>query len=187
MADAHGSGPCGSNTLRVQVPSSAFAHQSSREAVFLLPFHSLRLGCQMPSHPCAQARSLSGRLATLYNKNTVMTESQLFRAFGTPTTATGIRNPGYRPTYSYRLGCQMPSHPCAQARSLSGRLATLYNKNTVMTESQLFRAFGTPTTATGIRNPGYRPTYSYRLGCQMPSHPCAQARSLSGRLATLSK
>ncbi len=25
LADAHGSGPCGSNTMRVQVPLSAFA------------------------------------------------------------------------------------------------------------------------------------------------------------------
>ena len=28
-------------------------------------------------------------------------------------------------------------------------------------ESQLFRAYGAPTAADRIRNPGYRPTYSY--------------------------
>ncbi len=30
-------------------------------------------------------------------------------------------------------------------------------------------------------------TYSYRTGCQMPSHPLVQARGLSGRPATLSE
>jgi len=34
-------------------------------------------------------------------------------------------------------------------------------------ESQLLRAFGTPTTAARIRNPGYRPAYECRLGCQI--------------------
>lgn len=28
LADAHGSGPCGSNTVRVQVPSSALNHDN---------------------------------------------------------------------------------------------------------------------------------------------------------------
>ena len=28
-------------------------------------------------------------------------------------------------------------------------------------ESQLFRAYSAPTAADRIRNPGYRPTYSY--------------------------
>ena len=31
-------------------------------------------------------------------------------------------------------------------------------------ESQLLRAFGTPTTAARMSNPGYRPAYSCRLG-----------------------
>ena len=30
-------------------------------------------------------------------------------------------------------------------------------------ESQLFRAYGAPTAADRIRNPGYHPTYSYAL------------------------
>ena len=38
-------------------------------------------------------------------------------------------------------------------------------------ESQLFRAYGAPTAADRIRNPGYRPTYSCRLGCQMSIQP----------------
>ena len=53
-------------------------------------------------------------------------------------------------------------------------------------ESQLLRAAGTPTTAASIRNPGCRPAYSYRLGCQMSMVPCVQARSPHSRLATLS-
>ena len=32
-------------------------------------------------------------------------------------------------------------------------------------ESQLFRAYSAPTAADRIRNPGYRPTYSYGLVC----------------------
>ena len=32
LADAHGSGPCGSNTVRVQVPSSALQLARRREA-----------------------------------------------------------------------------------------------------------------------------------------------------------
>ena len=31
LADAHGSGPCGSNTLRVRLPSSARQKRESRE------------------------------------------------------------------------------------------------------------------------------------------------------------
>ena len=51
-------------------------------------------------------------------------------------------------------------------------------------ESQLLRAAGTPTTAASIRNPGCRPAYSYRLGCQMSMVPCVQARSSHSRLVT---
>ena len=43
-------------------------------------------------------------------------------------------------------------------------------------ESQLFRAYSAPTAADRIRNPGYRPTYSCRLGCQMSIQPDVQAR-----------
>ena len=43
-------------------------------------------------------------------------------------------------------------------------------------ESQLLRAFGTFTIAAHIRNPGYRPAYSCRLGCQMSIQPDVQAR-----------
>ena len=32
-----------------------------------------------------------------------------------------------------------------------------------MNESQLFRAYSAPTAVEGIRNPGYRPSYSYLL------------------------
>ena len=38
LADAHGSGPCGSNTVRVQVPSSARKKQRTGAAVsFVIP------------------------------------------------------------------------------------------------------------------------------------------------------
>ena len=43
-------------------------------------------------------------------------------------------------------------------------------------ESQLLHAFGTPTTAARIRNPGYCPAYSCRLGCEMSIQPYVQAR-----------
>ena len=47
--------------------------------------------------------------------------------------------------------------------------------NIIINESQLLHAFGTPTTAASIRNPGCRPAYSYRLGCQMSIQPDVQA------------
>ena len=46
MADAHGSGPCGSNTMRVQVPLSArdfkAFHDMSWKAFFSLFYKGLR-------------------------------------------------------------------------------------------------------------------------------------------------
>ena len=41
--------------------------------------------------------------------------------------------------------------------------------NITIYESQLFRAYGAPTAADRIRNPGYRPTYSYGL-----AHPISK-------------
>ena len=38
MADAHGSGPCGGNTLRVQVPSPAGEAQSRKVVVSVLRY-----------------------------------------------------------------------------------------------------------------------------------------------------
>ena len=35
LADAHGSGPCGSNTLRVRLPSSAGGKQEAEASCFL--------------------------------------------------------------------------------------------------------------------------------------------------------
>ena len=48
LADAHGSGPCGSNTVRVQVPSSALQLARRRET-------SLRLFCILLSQARAAA------------------------------------------------------------------------------------------------------------------------------------
>ena len=62
--------------------------------------------------------------------------------------------------------------------TMPGRIfrgATRFHRS-VFLESQLLRAYGTPTVAASIRNPGYRPTYSCRLGCQMYIHPDVQAR-----------
>ena len=42
-------------------------------------------------------------------------------------------------------------------------------------ESQLFRAYGAPTAADRIRNPGYRPTYSYGL-----AHPISKNSLMRG-------
>ena len=42
-------------------------------------------------------------------------------------------------------------------------------------ESQLLHAFGTPTTAARIRNPGYHPTYSYALARPMSVDSLMQA------------
>ena len=42
-------------------------------------------------------------------------------------------------------------------------------------ESQLFRAYGAPTAADRIRNPGYRPTYSCRLARPISMNSLMQA------------
>ena len=47
-------------------------------------------------------------------------------------------------------------------------------------ESQLFRAYGTPTVADRIRNPGYRPTYSYGLARPIPKNSLMQAWLILG-------
>ena len=44
-----------------------------------------------------------------------------------------------------------------------------------MNESQLLRAFGTPTAARCIHDPGYRPTHSYTLARQMSECLAKQA------------
>ena len=38
-------------------------------------------------------------------------------------------------------------------------------------ESRLLRAYGAPAIADCIRNPGYRPTYSYSLACAISINP----------------
>ena len=42
-------------------------------------------------------------------------------------------------------------------------------------ESQLFRAYSAPTAADRIRNPGYRPTYSYGLARPISMNSLMQA------------
>ena len=42
-------------------------------------------------------------------------------------------------------------------------------------ESQLFRAYDAPTAADRIRNPGYRPTYSYGLARPISANSSMQA------------
>ena len=56
-----------------------------------------------------------------------------------------------------------------------------------MRESRLLRAFGTPAIADEIRIPGYRPTYSCRLGYQMSMPTGMQACHVHSRLVTLSR
>lgn len=68
------------------------------------------------------------RGATRFHRS-VFLESQLLRAYGTPTVAASIRNPGYRPTYSCRLGCQMSIRLTCKHVILAIRLTTLSNKN----------------------------------------------------------
>jgi len=40
-----------------------------------------------------------------------------------------------------------------------------------MNESRLLRAYGAPAINHCIRNPGYRPTYSYSLACAISINP----------------
>ena len=47
-------------------------------------------------------------------------------------------------------------------------------------ESQLLRAFGTFTIAAHIRNPGYRPTYSYGLARPISMNSLMQAWLIHG-------
>ena len=47
-------------------------------------------------------------------------------------------------------------------------------------ESQLFRAYGAPTAADRIRNPGYRPTYSYGLARSISKSSLVQAWLIFG-------
>lgn len=68
------------------------------------------------------------RGATRFHRSGFL-ESQLLRAYGTPTVAASIRNPGYRPTYSCRLGCQMSIRLTCKHVILAIRLTTLSNKN----------------------------------------------------------
>ena len=78
----------------------------------------------------------------------------------------------------YRLGCQMSSRPCVSLKGLAARRSTpsvwpLGNTfkinvhacfaGTTKYKSRLLRAYGTLAVAASIRNPGYRPTCSYRL------------------------
>ena len=47
-------------------------------------------------------------------------------------------------------------------------------------ESQLFRAYGRSTAADRIRNPGYRPTYSYGLAHPISKNSLMQAWLILG-------
>ena len=55
-----------------------------------------------------------------------------------------------------------------------------------VSESQLFRACGASTAADRIRNPGYRPTYSYGLARLMSVQPSKRACSTAQRHLGLS-
>ena len=44
-----------------------------------------------------------------------------------------------------------------------------------MNESQLFRAYSAPTAVEGIRNPGYRPSYSCPFAPLTENLRCLQA------------
>lgn len=69
-----------------------------------------------------------------------MNESQLFRAYSAPTAVEGIRNPGYRPSYSYLLArlisvnSLMPDWLMPEAKKKWERLAKLMNQMGVLTE-----------------------------------------------------
>ena len=47
-------------------------------------------------------------------------------------------------------------------------------------ESQLLGAYGAPTAADRIRNPGYRPTYSYGLAHPISKNSLMQAWLILG-------
>ena len=52
--------------------------------------------------------------------------------------------------------------------------------NITIYESQLFRAYSAPTAADRIRNPGYRPTYSYGLARPISMNSLMQAGLIHG-------
>ena len=52
--------------------------------------------------------------------------------------------------------------------------------NITIYESQLFRAYSAPTAADRIRNPGYRPTYSYGLARSISKSSLVQAWLILG-------
>ena len=52
--------------------------------------------------------------------------------------------------------------------------------NITIYESQLFRAYSAPTAADRIRNPGYRPTYSYGLAHPISKNSLMQAWLILG-------
>ena len=52
--------------------------------------------------------------------------------------------------------------------------------NITIYESQLFRAYGAPTAADRIRNPGYHPTYSYALARPISMNSLMQAWLIHG-------
>ena len=52
--------------------------------------------------------------------------------------------------------------------------------NITIYESQLFRAYSAPTAADRIRNPGYRPTYSYGLARPISMNSLMQAWLIHG-------
>ena len=60
--------------------------------------------------------------------NITIYESQLFRAYGAPTAADRIRNPGYRPAYSYGLARPISMNSLMQACSFMAAVRDFHSK-----------------------------------------------------------
>ena len=55
-------------------------------------------------------------------------ESQLFRAYDAPTAADRIRNPGYRPTYSYGLARPISMNSTCKHDEFMAAVRDFHNK-----------------------------------------------------------
>ena len=61
-------------------------------------------------------------------------ESRLLRAYGAPTIADCIRNPGYRPTYSYSLACAISINPTCKHAGFMAAAQDFHSKSSEIWE-----------------------------------------------------
>ena len=59
-------------------------------------------------------------------------ESRLRPAYGAPAIADCIRNPGYRPTYSYSLACAISINPPCKHGEFMAAAQDFHGKNSII-------------------------------------------------------